>query len=86
MKLTVAQYNWLKWFKEHGGLGIVRASRVCCGDDPSNQSNTSASLPFLALVAHGAVEGHEGKLRITQYGLRLVDPWCKETSPSPQER
>jgi hypothetical protein len=80
MKLTGTQHRWLRWFAEHGGMGYLKASRICCGEDESNRSGTAACAPFLALVAAGAVEGHEGKLRITPFGLRVVDPWAGTTS------
>lgn len=75
-KLTATQYRWLAWFAQHGGIGYLKSARVCCGEDEANRTGTMAALPFLALVAAGAIEGHEGKLRITPYGLRIVDPWC----------
>jgi hypothetical protein len=72
VKLTPAQHRHLAWFAAHGGMGYLKHSRICCGENRENQTNTAASLPFLALVAAGAVEGYAGGLRITEYGLRMV--------------
>jgi hypothetical protein len=74
MKLTSAQHRHLLWFANHGGMGYLKGARICCGENPDNRTNTSASLPFLALVAAGAIEGVGGRLRITEFGLRLLRP------------
>lgn len=83
MKLTATQHGWLRWFADHGGMGYLKGGRICCGENPENQTGTMASLPFLALVAKGAIEGHEGKLRITPYGLRIINPFGEHSAREP---
>lgn len=72
MSLTAAQLHWLGWLDKQGGRATIKGSRIIAN---SEQTNTSAALPFLHLVIKGYVEAFCGQLCITNKGRDMVNPF-----------
>jgi hypothetical protein len=71
MRLTKAQFGWLRWLRDNGGSGYVEGHRVVAGGE---QSLTNSAISFLKLVVVGALAVKDGRLVITEYGQRLLTP------------
>jgi hypothetical protein len=71
MKLSKAQFTWLKWLHDNGGSGYLDSHKVIAGGEPST---FGSAISFLRLVVAGAIEGKDGRLVITDYGRRLLTP------------
>lgn len=72
MKLTDAQYEKLAWLHRQGGSGYLdKHGRVIAGGEHMPQGCWPA---WMNLVANGMIAGADGRLAITDYGLRHVVP------------
>lgn len=73
MLLTSTQFHWLQWLAKHGGKAVPYGLKIrIVGSE--EETNASASVSFIHLVAKGAIAGINGRLEITDYGRRLLKP------------
>lgn len=66
IKLTDAQFNWLRWLSQNGGDAYLdKYARVNAGGECAPQGTQGT---FLRLVALGMISGSSQRLTITDYG------------------
>jgi hypothetical protein len=72
MTLTAAQERNLRWLVGHGGSGYLdKHSRVVAGGEVSSQGSWAS---WLHLLAKGLITGGEGRITVTEYGMRHARP------------
>ncbi len=77
MKPTPAQHKALAWLHRQGGSGVVTAyGRILAGGVEWPQGSFPA---WLRLIADGLVTGSSGRIVVTEYGRRQLNPLRKET-------
>lgn len=80
--MTQQQFYWLTWFAKHGGRGRMNGNQVLMHD--GSPSGGYPAVPFLHLVALGAIAGGRNELVLTEYGQRLVErTWTPELELPP---
>lgn len=75
MKLTAAQFRWLVWLRDNGGIGVPDGLVVTAGNA---ESGTAAPICFLQLLVKGACEIREHRIYISAEGYRLASPFPGE--------
>lgn len=72
MKMTKAQFAWLRWLQERGGAGMIHGRGVIAQGEISGMS---AVICWLHLLSARAVDLTDaGRIVITEYGKRLLSP------------
>ncbi len=78
MKLSPAQHKALAWLQQQGGSGVVTAyGRILAGRVEWPQGSFPA---WLRLIADGLVAGGAGRISVTEYGRRHLNPLHKAAS------
>jgi hypothetical protein len=80
--LTNSQMHWLQWLHKNGGVGFLRGSRIVAGGE---ESNVSASLPFLNLLLKGYLGVDKSHLIITEKGRAMVNPFYRQRHSAAEE-
>jgi hypothetical protein len=72
MKLTDSQDRYLRWLVNHGGSGYLdKHSRVVAGGEVIPQG---AWPSWMHLLAKGLITGGDGRITVTEYGMRYAHP------------
>ena len=72
MTLTEAQDRNLRWLVGHGGSGYLdKYGRVVAGGEVSPQGSWPS---WMHLLAKGLITGGEGRIAVTDYGMRHAKP------------
>jgi hypothetical protein len=69
VKLSKTQYVYLQMLERNGGVAHMEGHKVVCGTEKSTNAGSGS---FLRLVMLGAIGVDSGRLRITDYGRRLL--------------
>lgn len=75
MKLTPTQLKHLKWLIDHGGSAYIADGHLIAS---GNESESKIGSTWLYLVAHGLLEGKEGRIVVTDFGRRHADPLSRK--------
>ena len=79
MTLTDAQSKNLNWLVDRGGSGYLdRYSRLVAGGEVAAHGSWPS---WMHLMAKGLISGGEGRITVTEYGMRHAKPTIARVRP-----